>query len=966
MVTLEQLARQTRAQFDWDRQNFTDTQIARAWALYSFDTGTPLNLYDPPWKPAPPKQTFWQRNARYFNVALLAFGALLAIGAWLAAALNTRAFLARRKPEDPGSVADLAAEDRAKAERVDQPLRLAARRMLERSQSAQQIDLRATVDATARAGGFFTPMSRPGKRIPEYLFLIDMRSRADHDAKRAMQYVERLRAENVKVDVYFFERAPDRVRETPTSPLLPLETIVSTHATKRLVIVGDAAAMLSEGGKSVGPWAQTIAAWTERAVLTTVPADEWGKEEETLATSLGALVRPLSTAALAALPAQLRDEEADGEKKVLREHDLADHPLPAPLRASPHRWLSDEPVEPETLDAMLSDLRAYLGLAGFRWLSACAIYPAIEWDLSMALSWRLKDAAGEAIASESRIALLSELPWMRAGQMPDWLRARLINEMSSEDRQVVRAFLAEMLDAARAGQPRAKDQISLSFSVEGRRGREAYEDDVFVSFLLGERDSRDQRTLDASKTVRKLLLPPLAVRLFRPQELGLLFMGLMFAFGAFLFAPRLNSGPVAASAWAGVAAMALAPILLRFLGRPVAASWRATREFLFDPIGRIRDAFAPPGESREDALQRQGAAALRWHMAAWSYLIGGACLGLISQAGLWYYFRAKGPALLQTLSGSSAPSLVLMEAAIWFLVLAGATALVGVRIGAWWTDRLNGLARFHSARWPLWRAVAILALVIVFFAAPSLVIVAQTLAGQSDMLASSALQPLWVRVFGGVATVMTAWSAWRLRDLSWRARRLHLGLPETTSVREVRVIGPAKDVRGLTGALKRVGIQSRAVRGRGFQWAVRLGIAICLLALFFSFAISESNLQQSIYVTSIAQNLGALVIGLAALFTRKPRPLLLVRLGESTAVPGSLAKDPAIRHVQAALGHDYRDIDNPAFGRLLADIVATLKATHAEQAQKAPAKKAAAPAPQPTPQPAPQPDFVSQSAGARK
>lgn len=564
----------------------SDEDIARAWALMAFDMGWPLNISDPPWPSRrarePDRFEAAKHNAPWIVAGLIALGA---IGLWLYAAFNTRGFLARRRPDDPGRVADLATEDRARRERVDLSLRLAARRLLERTDRGRQIDIAATVDATCRAGGFFTPISKAQRRIPEYLFLIDSRSRFDHDARRALDYVERLRAENVKADYFFFERAPDRVREEIGMPLTPIETITSQYATRRLVLVGDAAAMLESDGR-VGGWQDTVKVWEERALLTTVPAAEWGGEEETVAQSLGMIVRPLSSSALADLPGDIRPEGSEVGRRVAAAAGLGERPLPPGLRESAHLWLLESAPPSEDVERMLAELMGYLGQHGFRWLSACAVYPAVQWDLTMALGWRLEEGEAGAkrpLVNEQRVALLSELPWMRAGQMPQWLRKRLIEAMSPTDRQVIRAFLGELLDRARNKTAAPKDAIVLSFSVEGGAGRNAFNDDVFVKLLTEDPKASDPSALEATRKVRDLLLPPLIVRLLRPPEFAVLIGGAVLAAAALVITPRLTD-TLATGAWAPLIALALIPLLIWNGRSPASALWRGAR----DPITPVR------------------------------------------------------------------------------------------------------------------------------------------------------------------------------------------------------------------------------------------------------------------------------------------------------------------------------------------------------------------------------------------
>ncbi|WP_395647356.1 hypothetical protein [Terricaulis sp.] len=787
-------------------ESASDDDIARAWALLSFDTGWPLNISDPPWlrpdqqRAADPLRPY-KDNANWIAAGIVAF---VALALWLWSAINARGFLARRRPDDSGRVADLAADDRSKAERADQSLRIAARRLLERRESTRALDLTASVDATARAGGFFTPVSRAHRRIPEYLFLIDSRSRFDHDAKRALDYVERLRAENVKADFYFFERAPDRVREDIGRPLVPLETITSQHATRRLVVVGDAAAMLESDGKTVGRWADTVKVWEDRALMTTVPVSEWGEEENRLAGALGMLVRPLSANALAQLPAEMRNE-TDVQRQVAGAAGLGERPLPAMLREAPHIWTLESPPAPADIDRMLAELHAFLGQHGFRWLSACAVYPAIEWDLTMALGWRLKEGeAGEErpLVNEQRTALISELPWMRTGAMPQWLRERLLDEMSPHDRQAVRAFLGELLDTARNSARAPRDTITLSFSVEGGRGRDMFDDDVFVQFLLEDPKGRDTRALEATRKVRELLLPPLAARLLRPAELAVLLSGLMLAAAAWWIAPRFTDAPLPTGAWAPLAALALVPLLLWVfrgaIGGLFGGAWRTLR----DPRGawddwRERTEAQKVVRDTDRLAYLQSIAPRVLDRSAFFravFTAGAAVFAICLPLGFLLRAGLIDLAPLRTSLG---------EAGFGWAALVAVLAVGGLLLAVAWLARRIGLTSANGSL-PTMRAHARPSGYAVLTLCTLLVI--EVLAASCALLAPA---PLWAYFATGAVLSVIFVQLLVERRAEQRLSRLELGLQEQPPfTTEAYVNAPRSVAANLTRALRRKGIRA--------------------------------------------------------------------------------------------------------------------------------------------------------------
>ena len=47
-----------------------------------------------------------------------------------------------------------------------------------------------------------------------------------------------------------------------------------------------------------------------------------------------------------------------------------------------------------------------------------------QWDMTLYLGINLKDEREVPLYTESRVAALTQLPWLREGAMPAWLRRR--------------------------------------------------------------------------------------------------------------------------------------------------------------------------------------------------------------------------------------------------------------------------------------------------------------------------------------------------------------------------------------------------------------------------------------------------------------------------------------------------------------------------------------------------------------
>ncbi|MEO0608447.1 MAG: hypothetical protein AAFY82_09465, partial [Pseudomonadota bacterium] len=536
--------------------------------------GDTLLVRDPPWQ-SEARSGLHEPHAMQVNAPIFAALtlALIGIGAWLWSAFNMRAYLQRRRPGDPGRVIELFSDTRHQADKVQNAIRRAAKALLQRQPGHQRLDIKASVKATAKARGLFTPVEKRDTRMPEYLFLIDARSRADHETQRTLDYLDRLRKEHVPITHYFYERAPDRVRASMGAPAQSLELIASEHSGKRLVLVGDAASMFASNRSGSGAWKKTLESWQSKSFVTTVPVAEWGLEEAKFTQETGLVANVLSAEGLEALPTALFAERMVGQAPTQPPGMLDVPPLPSLLRRDPERWILDASVDPDEWLDLQTALVGYLSVPGWRWLCACAVYPVIEWDLTVALGQVLKGATGDPLYSESLAARLSELPWMRAGEMPDWLRARLIGEIDAIDREAVRGLIAMILDAVASERKTGGDAISLKFGY--LQGREPDSDERFVDFVTRAPESMDENALEATRKLRQLLRLDLFSRLVDPGALGWLLIGVSAAFIAWLIAPRYVGAPLHTGAWAPLFAMLVGPVLAWLIWRWSKRFWTA-------------------------------------------------------------------------------------------------------------------------------------------------------------------------------------------------------------------------------------------------------------------------------------------------------------------------------------------------------------------------------------------------------
>ena len=298
-----------------------------------------------------------------------------------------------------------------------------AARAMRRRQAAdtEHLDLLATLQATIRGGGMPRLVYRRGSRVPEYLILIDCASPRDHQAAYFDHLAGALEREGVFISRYFFRGDP-RIcwNERATSSLADLRRL---HADFRLLIFGDGAGLLDPLTGDPAPWLPLLFEWREQTLLTPAPSGRWGLREETLETLLP--VMPATLDALAEVP------------------DLLER---GSVEARTRTWRDDAPVPPKAGRAVsIEALREYLGHSAFEWLCACAIYPELQWNLTLFLGAQLPDAGH--LLCETMLLRLTRLQYFRDGVLPDELRAQLIAVFPIERQRAFRRALIALLES---------------------------------------------------------------------------------------------------------------------------------------------------------------------------------------------------------------------------------------------------------------------------------------------------------------------------------------------------------------------------------------------------------------------------------------------------------------------------------------------------------------------------------------
>jgi glycosyltransferase 2 family protein len=356
------------------------------------------------------------------------------------------------------------------------------------------IDVPASIAATLAAAGFvmWVPAQRPS--LPDHLLLVDLSGRDDHMGALADLLTARLRAEDVGIERFDFNGDPRHLRvvgghngERPN--FTDLQTLRTRYPDHRLLVLSDTAIFGESANGGWRDWADDLQLWQEAAVITPLPAGQWGPRESALI-HRGFAVTEATPPGLASLVRQLREnmphERATPGGAALTALDQR-------LSVDPYLWLGDLPPPQRIVRGLLTDLNAALGHEGFFWLSALAVFPTMHPRLTLALGGVLADASGQSLLTEERLARLCRLPWLRRGRMPDWLRLAPVRGLQQRDAEAEQARTAwtYLLEPVREG---IDDVLPIKVvrrvasglpELVGRilRQRPAYREAILLSFI---------------------------------------------------------------------------------------------------------------------------------------------------------------------------------------------------------------------------------------------------------------------------------------------------------------------------------------------------------------------------------------------------------------------------------------------------------------------------------------------------
>ena len=321
-----------------------------------------------------------------------------------------------------------------------------------------RLDVDATIKESVKRGGIFKPIHATVKRLPEHLVLIDRASDSDHHTCFVDALTDHLSENDVLIHRYYFDEDPRNCHpEDGDKGPFNLWDLATLYPDHRLMIFSDPENFFDPSTGQPSPWIQTLSNWGHRAIY----VNGWRRNSSYHLKKL----EDLGFIILTADPEGLSGHVAHIHGKPLRRvsPEGKSYRFPRSLTGLASVWLRRRSPSKDRVDRLLNELYEYLGPDAYDWMTVCALYPEMNWDLTLFWGYNLKDTHDRPLFSEQRLQALSTLPWFQHGRMPDWLRRLLLDDLPFQKEKKIRQSMSRLLLTA-IDQP--LDGFKLEYAID--------------------------------------------------------------------------------------------------------------------------------------------------------------------------------------------------------------------------------------------------------------------------------------------------------------------------------------------------------------------------------------------------------------------------------------------------------------------------------------------------------------------
>ena len=326
----------------------------------------------------------------------------------------------------------------------------AAALMVREEIQTRDLNIKKTIAQTIKHAGFYTPQLAVKGLPVEYVLLARRRSSSDLEYLRSIRLAEVLKSSGVHLSFFSYLGLPTKIRQVlkyggEAEETLGLSDLYKRFPDARLILLTDGDELVEPFRYRPYIWTKKFSNWANRALLTSLPENEWDQREHSLHDNIGLQI------------ASTRDGMHTSLYKafVNTSDDFVPSRLPIAYRAPNFITQSDlsllSVIAPdiEEQEELIFQLERYLGPDAYDWFALCCLFPRVTPNLTMVLGLRFPNSASSknGLYSEESLALLSSLPWMRKGVQPIWLRELVFSNLPEYRQKAMLEFVSEIWKA---------------------------------------------------------------------------------------------------------------------------------------------------------------------------------------------------------------------------------------------------------------------------------------------------------------------------------------------------------------------------------------------------------------------------------------------------------------------------------------------------------------------------------------
>ncbi|WP_238474482.1 OmpA family protein [Maribacter algarum] len=302
------------------------------------------------------------------------------------------------------------------------------------------LDIKKTVHSAVHNFGFFKPIYGSRTQQSEFLVLINQKEANSQQTELFEFLIELLQKQGVYIDKYYFKESP--LYCCQEAKKISLEHLNSKYPEHILLIYGDAHQLIYPDYPVIKKdLLRTINKWEHRAIISPISFNDWGfKEKEVLLKELP--VFPL---------------DIEGQLLVMNNLFIENLNILTILSQFKSGFYEHVMVNFEDLENLLKycEKESWANINNenrfsnvlFQWIAALAVYPKINWNLTLSIGKRIMDEYDLAKKLNfTSLLKLSRISWLEKGEFPDFMRLSLLKHLTVENEVLARETILELLD----------------------------------------------------------------------------------------------------------------------------------------------------------------------------------------------------------------------------------------------------------------------------------------------------------------------------------------------------------------------------------------------------------------------------------------------------------------------------------------------------------------------------------------